>query len=261
MSGQNVVGAFNEISEVYDQTRDPLAPAVLEKLRATLAEWGIERILEVGVGTGRVSAPLTHLGLRMTGVDASPGMLAKARAKGLERLVRGSAYALPFPDGGFDAALFVHVLHLLDRPAAALAEACRVGRHGAVALVRPRPRRDPTADAAVRPRRRVIELLRAEGIEVPASAGGGPPVRERQLLEQMPPERLTLLHEEDVTETVAEELKLLERRASRWTLNVPAEPLARAVAQVRREVGDRTHTYHQVLSLALWTKPPAALPA
>ncbi len=253
------MGDFDEISQVYDRTREPLAENILDTVAATLSERGVRRLLEVGVGTGRVSTPLAHRGFEMTGVDASSGMLAKARAKRLERLVRGSAYELPFSDGAFDAALFVHVLHLLERPSTALTEACRVGRRGAVALVRPRTGREGMAPTPVRPRQRVLELLRAEGFDIPPGAGGGPPVRERKLLEQMPPERLTVVREEDVTEPLADELNLLEQRASRWVLRLPPEPLARAVAQVRAEVGDGTRTYHQVLALAFWTKPPVPL--
>jgi SAM-dependent methyltransferase len=38
-------------------------------------------VLEVGCGTGRVLLPLAKAGVRLTGVDVSPQMLARARAK------------------------------------------------------------------------------------------------------------------------------------------------------------------------------------
>ncbi|MBV9331561.1 MAG: methyltransferase domain-containing protein, partial [Alphaproteobacteria bacterium] len=48
-------------------------------------------------------------------------------------------YRLPFPDGsadaGFDAVLFHQVLHYLDDPAAAVAEAARVMRAGGRLLI------------------------------------------------------------------------------------------------------------------------------
>lgn len=37
------------------------------------------RVLELGVGTGRIAAPLAEAGAQVTGVDLSPGMLALAR--------------------------------------------------------------------------------------------------------------------------------------------------------------------------------------
>ncbi len=249
---------FDEISPVYDATREPLGTAVLDAIASTLRGWEVRAILEVGVGTGRVAGPLAARGFGVTGLDASAGMLAQARRKGLERLVRGSAYALPFDDGRFDIALFVHVLHVLDDPKRALAEACRVGARGAVGLVRPRSPvdREPSSGEP-RPRALVIERLRAEGIDVPANAGGGPPRAERRLLEELPPAQLVLVHEEEVTEPLREELRLFERRASRWTLRVPPEAMARAVASVRAELGDRTHRYHHRLALARWERPGA----
>ena len=63
------------------------------------AREGIHRILEAGVGTARISKPLAKRGMEMTGIDAPRGMPARARAKGLSRLVLGSAYRrkLPIP--------------------------------------------------------------------------------------------------------------------------------------------------------------------
>jgi ubiquinone/menaquinone biosynthesis C-methylase UbiE len=247
---------FDEISAVYDETREPLEPALVDAIATTLESWGVRRLLEVGVGTGRVVLPLAALGLSVTGVDASRGMLRRARAKGVPRLVRGSAYRLPFADRAFDASLFVHVLHILEAPDDALREAQRVAAVGAVGLVRPGPppRRDPTGPPSAR--RLVVEYLRREGVDLPERSEGGPPRRERQLLTDHPPDRMVVLREEDVTEPLADQLAMFERRASRWTLHVPPELLARAVAHARAQVGTATHTYHLVQALALWSRPP-----
>jgi SAM-dependent methyltransferase len=251
---------FDQIARVYDDTREPLDPGVLASMVRTLSGWGIRSVLEIGVGTGRVAVPLRAQGLEVTGVDASRGMLDRARAKGLDRLVRGSAYRLPFASGTVDAALFVHVLHILEEPARAIAEAQRVGRLGVAGLVRPARAAEPPPDPAQRPRRRVIERLRAQGIPVSDRAAGGPPLRERRLLETYPPQRLVTLDARDVTEPLARELDLFARGASRWTLRVPPDALAKAVDEVRAEVGDRRRTYHRVIALALWTEPPVPRP-
>jgi ArsR family transcriptional regulator len=76
---------------------------------------------------------------RAIGIDVSPEMLAIARDKLLsEKLINaqvrlGDLYRLPFADtgtgdndAGFDAVLFHQVLHYLDDPGAAVAEAARV---------------------------------------------------------------------------------------------------------------------------------------
>ncbi len=69
-------------------------------------------VLELGVGTGRLALPLVDRGLEVTGLDASPSMLERLRAKaGAERLtlVEGDmadpAAVVTRPDGGFDAVL------------------------------------------------------------------------------------------------------------------------------------------------------------
>jgi ubiquinone/menaquinone biosynthesis C-methylase UbiE len=87
-----------------------------------------QRVLDIGCGTGRLSAALADLSLsRVWGVDASPEMLGVARGKVPENvgLKEGSAEHLPFRDGWFDRAVMWLVCHLVDRPAA-FREAARV---------------------------------------------------------------------------------------------------------------------------------------
>jgi SAM-dependent methyltransferase len=66
------------------------------------------QVLELGCGTGRVTMPLAHEGVRVVGVDRSGEMLARARRRvGRQRrgvrpgLVRADIRALPFPDDTF----------------------------------------------------------------------------------------------------------------------------------------------------------------
>jgi ubiquinone/menaquinone biosynthesis C-methylase UbiE len=77
---------------------------------------------------------------RGIGLDVSPEMLAIARDRLMQGNIAqcqvrlGDTYRLPFPDGGaltgFDAVLFHQVLHYLDDPQAAVAEAARVLKPG-----------------------------------------------------------------------------------------------------------------------------------
>jgi SAM-dependent methyltransferase len=246
---------FDQISVAYDATRSPLDAATLDGFAGALRDRGVSRLLEVGVGTGRIAGPLADRGFEVTGLDASRGMLSVARSKGVGRLLRGSAYRLPFADGAFDAAFFVHVLHLLDEPPAALYEAGRVGRAGAFALVHPGGGpgdgfADGTPDDA---RRAVWRALAREGIS-PPSRTGGPRARERLLLDLLPPSELTVLSDREVTEPLAKALAMFEQRASRHVLRIPDEVLARAVAAARAELGDRTITYRRREALAVWRR-------
>ncbi len=79
--------------------------------------------VEVGVGSGRFSAPLDV----DVGVDPAIPMLDRAADRGVEPL-RGVAEALPLPADGVDLALLVTTICFLDDVPAALAEARRVLR-------------------------------------------------------------------------------------------------------------------------------------
>jgi SAM-dependent methyltransferase len=96
------------------------------------------RVLEPGVGTGRIALPMEAAGCEVVGVDLSAdmlGILARREVAGLS-LVRGDILRLPFAAAAFDAALCTHVLHLVDsrRVLEQLLHLVRSG--GAIALAR-----------------------------------------------------------------------------------------------------------------------------
>jgi demethylmenaquinone methyltransferase/2-methoxy-6-polyprenyl-1,4-benzoquinol methylase/ArsR family transcriptional regulator len=105
----------------------------------------IENFLDAGTGTGRMLELIAPHARRAVGIDVSPDMLAIAR----DRLLRadihnaqvrlGDIYRLPFPNGtvgaGFDVVLFHQVLHYLDDPGTAVAEAARVMAPGGRLLI------------------------------------------------------------------------------------------------------------------------------
>jgi SAM-dependent methyltransferase len=81
------------IADVYDRWAG--VPADTEQTVAFLAaRAGGGPVLELGVGTGRVALPLAARGLDVHGIDASPAMVARLRAK------PGGA-ALPVHQGDF----------------------------------------------------------------------------------------------------------------------------------------------------------------
>jgi len=97
-------------------------------------------VADLGCGTGNHSGALRGRGLRVVGVDISPGMLEKARAKAGARgeqvaLVRTDLQAtLPLATNAFDAALSVYSTQFLDLELF-LAEVRRVVRPGGTVLV------------------------------------------------------------------------------------------------------------------------------
>ncbi|MFK7828261.1 MAG: class I SAM-dependent methyltransferase [Congregibacter sp.] len=108
---------FDErVSQRYDALRGHPALVSLD-IGAHLAHTAGEKatILELGVGTGRMAKPLAAAGCEVVGVDLSLDMLTAIRADGGKGLypVLGDIQKLPFSPGCFDAALCVHVLHLI----------------------------------------------------------------------------------------------------------------------------------------------------
>ncbi len=87
------------------------------------------RILDVGCGTGATLKMLRDLGTAI-GIDASGEALRFCRQRGLSRLARASAQALPVASGCADVILALDLLEHLRDDAAAVREFARVLRPG-----------------------------------------------------------------------------------------------------------------------------------
>ena len=89
---------------------------------------------DLGCGTGQLTASLAPFVERVVGVDDSAAMLAAARRRVAAlpnvTLRRGRLESLPLDDAELDAAMLFLVLHYVDDPLAALAEARRVLKPG-----------------------------------------------------------------------------------------------------------------------------------
>jgi ubiquinone/menaquinone biosynthesis C-methylase UbiE len=101
-------------------------------------EWACSQIdgevLEVAIGTGR-NMPFYPAGVRVTGVELTPEMLALARERAEELgadvdLRLGDAQQLEFDDASFDTVLITFGLCTIPDDRAAIAEAFRVLRPG-----------------------------------------------------------------------------------------------------------------------------------
>ncbi len=104
-----------------------------ESRRRSLAGLGDvrgQRILLNGIGTG-LDLPFLRRGATYTGLDLTPAMLGRARARAASFNLRmsfdvGDAMALPFRDAAFDHVVMHLILAVVPDPRAALAEATRV---------------------------------------------------------------------------------------------------------------------------------------
>jgi ubiquinone/menaquinone biosynthesis C-methylase UbiE len=112
----------------YDSTR-AASPSVLGPLSSALSGAPGKRLVDIGGGTGNYAAALALDGWQPLVVDRSPEMLERARDKGLET-IEADAQRLPLEDESVDAAILVSMLHHVQSPALALAEARRILRPG-----------------------------------------------------------------------------------------------------------------------------------
>jgi ubiquinone/menaquinone biosynthesis C-methylase UbiE len=140
---QGVDNALSQPSfpDLYERV---LVPAIFGRYARDLIERArpigpSARVLDLGCGTGIVARLLRErLGgaARISGVDANPGMIAKARALAPDLAWHeGNAMALPFADGSFDLVFCQQMLQFAPDRAQAVREMRRVLAPGGRLLV------------------------------------------------------------------------------------------------------------------------------
>lgn len=134
---------WNAQAERYDSSYDDpgrrgrLVRTRLETAVALLGE-GPGRVLDAGMGGGRLVEALAAAGWTVTGTDVSEAMveLARRRVPHLrESLLVAGAERLPFENETFDAVTALGVLEFTEEVGAAIAELARVLRTGGLAVV------------------------------------------------------------------------------------------------------------------------------
>jgi len=98
------------------------------------------RVIDLGCGEGKFTRGLCSLFGEVTGLDVKERKIdyanEKAREEGVNaKFVAGSAEAIPFGDGHFDAVIFSNSLHHMPNPASALQEGLRTLRKGGLLYV------------------------------------------------------------------------------------------------------------------------------
>ncbi|WP_394842508.1 methyltransferase domain-containing protein [Pendulispora brunnea] len=130
---------YDEFSQAYERHRLPNDPvgyhALIDDLEVRLVErYGKgQSILECGCGTGLLLSRFAGFASTVSGIDLSPGMLSRARDRGLT-VEEGSVTKLPFEDASFDVTCAFKVLAHVPDIGRALSEMVRVTRPGGVVL-------------------------------------------------------------------------------------------------------------------------------
>lgn len=128
---------YDRWSSIYDGEGNPLIALEEPVVDALLGEVRGLAIADVGCGTGRHALRLAARQARVTALDFSAGMLARAREKAAQFpeldvtfLQHDLLEPLPLADAAFDRVLCCLVLDHIPSPQALLAELARICRPG-----------------------------------------------------------------------------------------------------------------------------------
>jgi ubiquinone/menaquinone biosynthesis C-methylase UbiE len=252
----NIATQFDRISQIYDETREPLKEAAVNKIKNILLRDNCSSIIEVGVGTGRVAKPLQERGFEIVGLDISRGMLLKAREKGILTVILADADFLPLKEKSFDAAILAHVLQIFDSPADVFAKIADVAKKEVIALVRKRDdalASDSGDDRMISMMRQVFEKVSAQmGYALPRRAGEWRR-KESEFLAAFPPTELITIQDELIETTVDERLSFFEKRPFRHCIEVPDEVFHKVIQEMRSSLDTKMKIqYRRVEQMAIW---------
>ncbi|MBV1933997.1 MAG: class I SAM-dependent methyltransferase [Parvibaculaceae bacterium] len=136
----SVLKAYARWAPVYDYSFGLFAEAA-RKYTVQEINKRVGRVLEVGVGTG-MSLPQYQRHLKITGIDLSPDMLAKARDRVREKKlnhVEGiremDASVMDFSDDRFDTVAAMYVMTVVPDPVKVMNELERVCKPGGEVII------------------------------------------------------------------------------------------------------------------------------
>jgi SAM-dependent methyltransferase len=125
--------SFNEVAELYDRARPRYPPDLVEELAGAAGLGPDSRVLEIGPGTGQLTAPLAAFGCRITAVELGDAMarVARQRLRDFPRVdVRVAEFEQwELPDEPFDLVVSATAFHWID-PALRLVKSARALRPG-----------------------------------------------------------------------------------------------------------------------------------
>lgn len=240
--------SFDRAAGFYDQTRG-FPPGMPEQVAAVAIDLlgAHARVLEIGVGTGRIAKPLLSAGVQITGIDLSRNMMNRLRETlgdlHAPALLQGDITRLPFANDMFDAVIGVHILHLVGGWQQAIDEALRVMKPGGSLLLGRNSYRPNDAQAI---RAQLGDLMEKHGVKR-SSIG----VREDDVESELLRRGASVETRETpaiITQgSVAEEIDAIAHRVWSSTWAIPDDVMPEIIAQLKanalREYGTLQHPF------------------
>jgi SAM-dependent methyltransferase len=107
--------SFGAAANAYAEHRPDYAEDAIRWALEPVSARGPLRVLDLGAGTGKLTAALVGLGAEVTAVEPDPAMLAELRRSlGSVTALPGSAEEIPLPDASVDAVLAGQAMHWFD---------------------------------------------------------------------------------------------------------------------------------------------------
>jgi SAM-dependent methyltransferase len=107
--------SFGAAAAAYAEHRPDYAEAAVRWALSPVRSREPLRVLDLGAGTGKLTATLIGLGAEVTAVEPDPAMRAELRRSlGSVQALAGSAEDIPLPDASVDAVLAGQAMHWFD---------------------------------------------------------------------------------------------------------------------------------------------------
>lgn len=241
---------FDRAVDYYDQTRAMPPERHKAMVDALVRETGMNansRVLEIGIGTGRIGLSVAEYLRRLFGIDLSIEMMGVLRRKLADTgsqidLAQADAGFLPFADNTFDVTYAVHVYHLVHGWKNAMLDARRVLRPGGHFVVSFHKRDENSPNARLR--KELGALTSAHGV---ATKRPGSQSEDEILAEVRawdPDPRIVVVEEWDEPETPEKMLADLDRQIFSETWVIPRDVMERVMPKLREwaneNLGDLT---------------------